>query len=148
MASQHKTIIDALKTAIEAGLTGEPTIVIREQMYKLKTDTLPMIVLTMGVERQGPHTMGGSEFREYEIIVTTIYASNQQLETTIDDAKSIREDIRELVTVGPSTSLPLLSITGLWDCTAVDLPADNPSVFEAGYEEARLGLIYRSNEAT
>lgn len=144
--SQHKTIIDAVKTAIEA-LTGEPTVVIRDRIVKFEEDTLPIVVLTMGKEQRIGDYFGGT-YRGYEVFVGIFYAQNQQVQTSIDDAKPWRDTIRKALIPDETSAPPILSgVSAVWDCDEIDTPAAGPAASEANYEEARLGLLYKTSEA-
>ena len=145
--SKHKDIIDAVKTTIDA-LASPPTSVIRDRLVIQETDLtgLPKIVLTMGSETDGPHTLAGDQFREYEVLISIVYAQNQTLQSGIDDAKGKRELIRAALTPGPATSMPLLGVTGVWDCDVTNLPGQDQRLAEAGYERADLRAVFKCAE--
>jgi hypothetical protein len=145
--AMHETIIGAVKTAIET-LTGEPTVTIRTQMTRMDGDALPLIILTLGDERQEPAATG-TTFGEYEIIATFLYAQNHVLTSGYADAKGWRDSVRKRLIPDHTVSLPILTgVTAVWDVDAVDLPAEQPREFTAGYEVARLGLVYHTSEAS
>jgi hypothetical protein len=146
--AMHETIIGAVKTAIET-LTGEPTVTIRTQMTRMDGDALPLIVLTMGDERDKEYTLGGTVFREYEVIATFLYAQNHVLTSGYADARGWRDDVRKRLIPDPTVSLPILAgATAVWDVDAVNLPAEDPRALNQGYELARLGLLYQTNEVS
>ncbi len=146
--SVHQSIAEAVKTAIEA-LTSPPTVVLRIQAWKIDGDTLPLVIVTKGDQRTTEYTLGGTVFREYEIIVTVLYSQAAKVQTGIDDAMAWRETIRKRLVPDPTVTPPILTgVSVVWDCDAVEFPAQDRGQFEAGYEEARLGLLYRTNEET
>lgn len=144
----HKTIIDAVKTTIE-GLTGEPTVIVRAEAWKLKGDPLPLIVLTMGDERGTPNHPEG-ESREYEVLVTLLYSQDLQIQTGIDDAKGWRDTIRKRLVPDPSVAVGsiLSGVSAVWNVDAADMPTQDDGLFRSGYEEARLGLVYYTSEVS
>jgi hypothetical protein len=146
--SKHKAIIDAVKTEIDS-LSSPPTSVIRDRLVVQETDLpgLPKIILTMGAEKEVRHTMGGGVIRQYEVMLSIIYAQNQKIQTDIDDAKARRETIRKRMVPDETTTQPLLGVAGLFDCDAVNLPAQDARYAEAQYERADLLLVFLCSES-
>jgi hypothetical protein len=145
-ASTHHEIASAVKTAIET-LSGEPTVKVRAQMWLMDEDTLPLIVVTMGVEEEEGAVLGGGTLRTYEIVITILYASNQKIETTIADAKGWRESIRKRLVPDNTVSQPILpGVTAVYAARSTDLPADDERAFGNNYEMARLGMTYSTCE--
>ena len=147
--SLHQTIIAAVKTTIEA-LTGEPTVVIRDRLVVMEEDTLPLIVLVKGREIPATqYAFGGSAFRGYEVFVNLVYAQNADIQTSIDDAQGWRDTIRKTLIPDSTAVPPLLSgVTQVWRIDEIEASGVRPQAAESNYEEARLGLLYRTCEAS
>lgn len=145
--SLARTITDAVATAIGT-LAGVPTIVVREQAWRVEGDTLPLIVVTTGAE-EPEGVAGTSALRQYEVVVSVLVARNHLLEgANRDTAKDWREQVRRRLvpdsTVGPGSILA--GVAQVWDVDAVNLPAEDETAYRANYETARLGLLYRTSE--
>lgn len=146
MASLHQTIIAAVKTAIE-GLTGEPTVDIRSSVVKLTGDTLPMIILTKGAQRNVGNTFGSTVYREYDVGVAVIYAQNHAIRTGLDDAAPWVEDIRELLIPDSTSTPPLLSgVSQVWDISEADYAEANSGDFADGYEIVQQTFTFHTTE--
>lgn len=146
--SVHKSIADAVKTAIE-GLTGEPPVTVRAHSWYVEGDPIPLLIVTMLGERGTPNHPEG-ESREYEILVTAIYSQEFLLTTGIDDGRAWRETIRKRLIPDPTVAVGsiLSGVSSVWNVDAVDLPIESEGLFSAGYEESRLGLVYYTSEVS
>ncbi len=147
--STHLDIANAVRVAIQT-IPSAPTIKVRAQMFLIDEDSLPLIVVTMGEEQSGEVYFGGGQFRSYEIVVTALVAQNQQIESGIGTAKGWRDAIKQRLVpdwmTAPSATLP--GVSSVWQVMAVELPGEDPRAYANNYETARLGLIYRTSEAT
>lgn len=145
----HKTIIDAVKTKIDAIGGGVPTVIARAHSWRPEGDAQPLIILTMGDERGTPGDPTG-ELREYEILVTLLYVQSMQMQTGFDDAKDWRDTIRKRLVPDPTVASGsiLTGVSAVWNVDADNMPSEDQSMFEAGYEEAKLGLVFYTSEVS
>jgi hypothetical protein len=145
--AKHETICDALKAAVQAIGGGVPPVVVRAEAWYVKGEDLPIVILSMGDEHEGPQTFGGSVFREYQTLVTVIYAGRVQLEAGLSDAKGWRDAIKDAVKLDETSTPPVLpGAPEVWDVDVFEVPPQDPTDFAATYTTARLGVVCRTNE--
>jgi hypothetical protein len=146
-ASVHDTITGGLKTLVET-LSGEPTVVVRDEMVRMEGDALPLIVITKGQERLVGRGTGGALVREYDTFLTFLAAQNFVFESGIGDMDGWRDSVRRRLEPDGTVSPPILPGAAMvYDIECEELPADDTRAKAAGYERAQLGVVCRTGEA-
>jgi hypothetical protein len=144
-AATHEAIATAVRDVI-AALPGVPTVVVRAQAFRVDGDTLPLVLVTMGDERELRRLTGGLALREYVLVVTVLYAKDQKLETLVGDAKGWREAIRRVLLPDDVVTESLLAEPTVYAVDAVEMPTEDAGAYRGNYQTARLGLVYRNSE--
>lgn len=147
MATQD-TIASAIKTLVET-LTGEPTVIVRDEMVRMEGDTLPLIIITKGGERTIERYSGNSIRREYEIVLTFLGSQNHVLESSLGTLQTWRDSVKKRVEPDDTVTPPILpAATMVYDIRTVDLPAEDRAAKAAGYDRVQLGLLVYTSEDT
>lgn len=143
--SLHDDIAEADKV-LAAAAVPLATVAIRQEAWRIEEDPFPLVIITLGDDRDVQIVFGGIIQREYEVLLTVIYQGNFQLQTGLDAPVDAREVIRQALMPDVTTSPPVVpgSVSGVTDVrTSGSWKLDHGTI---GYNVARLLLTYTTSE--